>query len=63
VSHPDAPEALKKHERLLMMQEPQVNPWICVILLGITVALVAVTAQFLVDSVEPLRLQGHIGDE
>jgi len=44
--HPDVPpEALRK-QRELAEAKPEVNPWACIILLAITVALMAVTAEF-----------------
>jgi len=43
---PDIPlEALRK-EQELADAEPDVNPWACIILLAITVALMGVTAEF-----------------
>jgi Ca2+:H+ antiporter len=44
--HPEIPpEALRK-ERELAEAKPEVNPWACITLLAITVALVGVTAEF-----------------
>jgi len=44
--HPEIPaEALRK-EQELADAEPDVNPWACIILLVITVALMGVTAEF-----------------
>jgi len=44
--HPEIPaEALRK-EQELAEAEPDVNPWACVVLLTITVALMGVTAEF-----------------
>jgi hypothetical protein len=44
--HPEIPaEALRK-EQELAEAEPEVNPWACIILLVITVALMGVTAEF-----------------
>jgi Ca2+:H+ antiporter len=52
--HPDIPpEALEK-ERELSLEKPKVNPWACMILLTITVALMGVTAAF-VRTVPPSR--------
>jgi hypothetical protein len=46
MSHPEIPaEALRK-EKELAEAEPDVNPWACIILLVITVALMGVTATF-----------------
>ncbi|KAH8981219.1 hypothetical protein EDB86DRAFT_3131893 [Lactarius hatsudake] len=60
---PDDPE-----EGLCTEQGPketklEVNPWACLILLAITVALTGVTAEFLVDSVEFVREQDNIEEE
>ncbi|KAI9461408.1 hypothetical protein F5148DRAFT_1286668 [Russula earlei] len=61
--HPDVPpEALLK-ERELAEATPDVNPLACLILLTVTVALVAVTAAFLVDSIEFVRRQSDIQEE
>ncbi|KAH9053057.1 hypothetical protein EDB87DRAFT_310784 [Lactarius vividus] len=43
--------------------KPEVNPWACLILLAITVALMGVTAEFLVDSIEFVREQDSIEEE
>jgi Ca2+:H+ antiporter len=44
--HPEIPlEALRK-EQELADAEPDVNPWACIVLLAITVALMGVTAEF-----------------
>jgi len=61
--HPDIPpEALEK-ERELAKETPKVNPWACIILLAITVALLGVTAEFLVDSIEFVRRGSNIQEE
>lgn len=43
---PDAPAALKEKELELAHKEPKVNPWFCMVFLMITVAIMAVTAEF-----------------
>lgn len=44
--HPEIPaEALRKEQELAKAQ-PDVNPWACIIVLVITVALMGVTAEF-----------------
>ncbi|KAI0300648.1 hypothetical protein B0F90DRAFT_394585 [Multifurca ochricompacta] len=61
--HPDIPpEALRK-ERELAEAEPEVNPWACLVLLAVTVALMGVTAEFLVDSIEFVRKEANIQEE
>lgn len=42
----DAPDAIKHEEHHLLQQEPKTNPWLCMILLIITVAVMAATAEF-----------------
>ena len=41
----DAPEELKHEEKHLREEEPLTNPWACMILLVVTVAIMAVTAE------------------
>lgn len=53
--HPEIPaEALRK-EQELAEAEPDVNPWACIILLIITVALMGVTAEFVRSARFPTR--------
>ncbi|KAH9170193.1 hypothetical protein EDB89DRAFT_1979226 [Lactarius sanguifluus] len=61
--HPDIPEEVLIRERELEEAEPDVNPWACLILLAITVALMGVTAEFLVESIEFVREQDNIEEE
>ncbi|KAI0085229.1 hypothetical protein BDY19DRAFT_966909 [Irpex rosettiformis] len=60
---PNAPEQLKHEEHMLEQTEPEINPWACVLLLVITVAIMAATAEFLVESIEGVRESGHIQEE
>jgi Ca2+:H+ antiporter len=61
--HPEIPaEALRK-EQELAEAEPDVNPWACIIVLVITVGLMGVTAEFLVDSVTFVQTQSQIKEE
>ncbi|KAI0290218.1 hypothetical protein BC826DRAFT_913568 [Russula brevipes] len=61
--HPEIPaEALRK-ERELAEAEPDVNPLACVILLIVTVGLMGVTAEFLVDSIQFVLGSGNIEEE
>ena len=46
----DAPEGIKHEEKHLREEEPLTNPWACMILLGITVAIMAVTAEMVCPS-------------
>ncbi|KAI0631672.1 hypothetical protein C8Q77DRAFT_1128220 [Trametes polyzona] len=59
----DAPEALHHEEKHLLEEEPLVNPWACMILLTVTVALMAVTAEFLVESIDEVREHSGIQEE
>ena len=45
----DAPEELKEHEQRLREEEPLTNPWACMIMLLIIVALLANTAEWVSD--------------
>jgi Ca2+:H+ antiporter len=60
---PDIPPELLRREKELEEAEPDVNPWACVILLIVCVALVGVTAEFLVESIEYVRERGNIEEE
>ncbi|GJJ14263.1 hypothetical protein Clacol_008527 [Clathrus columnatus] len=60
---PDAPAALREKERELAHEKPEVNPWFCMAFLIITVAIMATTAEFLVDSIEGVRVGNNITEE
>ncbi|KAH8980642.1 hypothetical protein EDB86DRAFT_3087748 [Lactarius hatsudake] len=60
---PHIPEEVLRREKELGEAEPEVNPWACLILLAITVALMGVTAVFLVDSIEFVRRRVDIEEE
>lgn len=61
--HPSAPDALKARERELAEVEPEANSWVCLGVITITIAIMAVTAEFLVDSLEHVRETRNIGEE
>jgi len=61
--HPSAPQAMHDQERELELQEPEVNSWVCVIMLIVAVTLMGTTAEFLVGSIETIREDGRIGEE
>jgi Ca2+:H+ antiporter len=42
----DTPEEMKYHEHHLANSDPEVNPWMCVLLLLTTIGLMAPTAAF-----------------
>lgn len=48
----DAPTAIKEHEEKLKNEDPEVNQWICIAVIAVAVTLMAVTAEFLVESIE-----------
>ncbi|KAI0367923.1 hypothetical protein BV20DRAFT_999784 [Pilatotrama ljubarskyi] len=59
----DAPAPIQHEEKELLEEEPLVNPWACMILLAVTVALMAVTAEFLVESIDAVRETSGIQEE
>ncbi|KAF5393659.1 hypothetical protein D9757_000294 [Collybiopsis confluens] len=61
--HPEAPLALLDEEEYLIHGEPEVSQWVCIGMLAVTIALMAATAEFLVDSIEFVREKGGIGEE
>jgi Ca2+:H+ antiporter len=62
--HPDAPEELKHKEKKLAEEDPEINSFVSVVMLMCAIALMAVTAEFLVESIEFARApQGSIGEE
>ena len=61
--HPTAPDALKERERDLAVEDPKANSWVCLGAIAITIALMAATAEFLVESIERVREDGIIGEE
>ncbi|KAJ3477570.1 hypothetical protein NLI96_g10367 [Meripilus lineatus] len=61
--HESAPEEHKREEEELKHKTPLTNPWACIILLVITIGIMATTAEFLVESVEKVRENGHIQEE
>ncbi|KAJ7591409.1 hypothetical protein C8J56DRAFT_1136827 [Mycena floridula] len=56
----NAPAELKHQEEHLANTDPEVNVWVCMTMLAITIALMAVTAEWLVDSIEFVREQDNI---
>ncbi|KAH8827594.1 hypothetical protein DL96DRAFT_1463828 [Flagelloscypha sp. PMI_526] len=51
------------HEEEEEEEEPEINPWVCIILLLVVLGLLAVTAEWLVYSIDFVRKEGHIGQE
>jgi hypothetical protein len=44
--HKDAPQELKEEEMRLATLDPEVNQWVCIVVLIVALALMAVTAEF-----------------
>ena len=61
--HPSAPDALKEKERHLADAEAEANSWVCLGVIAITIGLLAVTAEFLVDTLDQVREEGDIKEE
>ncbi|KAI0248523.1 hypothetical protein BJV78DRAFT_1276542 [Lactifluus subvellereus] len=57
------PEPPRRRKSTATQYGPQVNPRACLLLLAVTVALMGVTAEFLVDSIEFVRNQANIEEE
>ncbi|KAG0699865.1 hypothetical protein DFH29DRAFT_1013153 [Suillus ampliporus] len=55
VNHPMAPAQLKLDEERLQREEPEVNQWVCICFLVVNIGIMAVTSEWLVDSIEPVR--------
>ncbi|KAJ4472995.1 hypothetical protein J3R30DRAFT_3296562 [Lentinula aciculospora] len=60
---PDAPAAIVEHEQDLLKREPELNPWVCIVLLVVIIGFIAPTTQFLADSVDIVRAEGRIPEE
>ncbi|KAJ3897498.1 hypothetical protein F5879DRAFT_17235 [Lentinula edodes] len=60
---PDAPTAFLEEERALLNEEPEVNQWVCIVFLLATIAIMAPTAEWLVDGVEIVRSSSEIQEE
>ncbi|CAE6447775.1 hypothetical protein ACGC1H_003355 [Rhizoctonia solani] len=61
--HPNAPEIEKRKEAEIEQEQPEIGPWFGIVLLIVTVALIAVTAEWLVSSIEKVRDRGTISSE
>ncbi|KAG6903303.1 hypothetical protein C0995_013056 [Termitomyces sp. Mi166 len=59
----DVPESFKADVAKLEEEEPEVNPFVCIIVLLATVVLLGFTSELLVDSVKPMRTRGIIQQE
>ncbi|KAJ7937359.1 hypothetical protein B0H13DRAFT_2176995 [Mycena leptocephala] len=61
--HKLAPEALKERAIEMDNEDPEVNQWVCIGMLVITIAIMGATAEWLVDSIEFVREKGGITEE
>ncbi|KAH7874234.1 uncharacterized protein C8R40DRAFT_1070377 [Lentinula edodes] len=52
-----------QEEKDLLVKEPEVNLWVCILLLVVTIGFIAPTTQFLADSVDIVRAEGRIPEE
>ncbi|KAG2071976.1 hypothetical protein BDR04DRAFT_1097657 [Suillus decipiens] len=55
LTHSLTPAQLKAYEEKLEQEEPEVNQWVCICALIVGIAIMAVTSEWLVDSIEPVR--------
>jgi len=61
--HRLAPEALKERALEFETKEPEVNPWVCIAMLVVTIGIMAATAEWLVDSIDFVQEKGGITAE
>lgn len=61
--HPSAPDAIREKERGLEETEAKTNSWVCLSVIIITIGLLAVTAEFLLDTLDHLREEEDISEE
>ncbi|TFK73012.1 hypothetical protein BDN72DRAFT_762300 [Pluteus cervinus] len=61
--HPLAPQELIEHEKKLASAEPEVNQYVCIVVLIFTIGILATTAEFLVETVEFVREEDSISEE
>ncbi|KAF8674549.1 hypothetical protein RHS04_07205 [Rhizoctonia solani] len=61
--HPNAPEIEKRMEAEVEREQPEIGPWFGIVFLAIVVALIAITAEWLVKSIEEVRDKQTISSE
>ncbi|CAE6439724.1 unnamed protein product [Rhizoctonia solani] len=61
--HPNAPEIEKRLETEIEKAQPEIGPWFGITFLAVIVALIAVTAEWLVSSIEEVRDRQTISSE
>ncbi|KAH7931353.1 hypothetical protein BV22DRAFT_1124276 [Leucogyrophana mollusca] len=60
LTHPDVPRGLQQEIEELDRTVPKVNAWVCLIFLAQNTVVMAVTAEWLVDSIDSVRENAHI---
>ncbi|TFK43268.1 hypothetical protein BDQ12DRAFT_674681 [Crucibulum laeve] len=58
-----APAAVKHEEAHLEDTDPEVNQWVCIVMILICIGLMGATAEWLVESIEFVRESGRIQEE
>jgi len=58
-----APAAMYEEEKLSIIKEPKANQWVLIVVLLVGVAIMAATTEWMVESVEFVRVSGHINEE
>ncbi|KAJ7781584.1 hypothetical protein B0H16DRAFT_1498964 [Mycena metata] len=61
--NPPGPESQLHEHKEAPAEDQSINPWVGLILLLLTVALLTVTTEFLVESIEPMRERHQIKEE
>jgi Ca2+:H+ antiporter len=54
--HEDAPESFKAAVQETERGDPELNPWVCIILLAVTAVLIGLTTELVSSSVSSLKL-------
>jgi len=63
LGHPHAPEALTREELELLEGEPEVNQYVCIAVIAVSIGIMAATAEWLVESVDFVMAEGKITQE
>ncbi|OJA13423.1 hypothetical protein AZE42_05781 [Rhizopogon vesiculosus] len=63
LDHPKTPQQLLEEDKKLQRKEPEANQWVCICFLLFNIAIMAVTSEWLVDSIEPVRHVSGITQE
>ncbi|KAH7931352.1 hypothetical protein BV22DRAFT_998479 [Leucogyrophana mollusca] len=62
-NHPTAPQRLREEDEELARTDPKVNQWVCLFFIAFNTGIMAVTAEWLVDSIDSVRNDSHITTE